>query len=113
MKKEKPLFGSVSLYRIQWTVNYESNGICDGVTKTGSSKDVFDGCPKNMPIIRFDLYDDVKIWDFFAKNFLPKEMYINTSSKCWNYVSTEDFLNIAKEHGIPVINLCDCDFDEV
>lgn len=113
MKKEKPLFGSVSLNRGQWTVNYESYGNCEGIRKTGYSKDTFDGCPNNLPIIRFDLSNEVKIWKFLNKNLLPMEMYINKSSTYWNYVSTEDFLNIVKEHGIPVVNLCDCNFDEV
>lgn len=113
MKKEKPLFGSVSLNRGRWTVNYESYGNCEDIRKTGYSKDTFDGCPNNMPIIRFDLSNDVKILKFLNKNLLPIEMYINKSSTYWNYVSTEDFLNIVKEHGIPVVSLCDCNFDEV
>jgi hypothetical protein len=111
MKKEKPLFGSVSLNRGQWTVNYESCGNCQDISKAGYSKNVFDGCPDNMPIIRFDLSDYDKIWGFLAKNLLPQEMYIHKSSTYWNYVSTEDFLDAAEEHGIPVMNLCDCDFD--
>ena len=113
MKKEKPLFGSVSLNRGQWTVNYEHDGNCQDIRKVGYSKNVFDGCPDNMPIIRFDLADGGDIWNFLRKNLLPMEMYINKSSTYWNYVSTEDYLDAAEEHGIPVINLCDCDFDEV
>jgi len=113
MKKEKPLFGSVSLNRGQWTVNYETDGNCEDIRKIGYSKNVFDGCPDNMPIIRFDLANEVKIWNFLCKNLLPRKMYINKSSTYWNYVSTEDYLDAAEEHGIPVINLCDCDFDEV
>jgi hypothetical protein len=111
MKKEKPLFGSVSLNRGQWTVHYEHDGICEGITKAGYSKNTFDGCPDKMPIIRFDWSDEVKIWKFLARNLLPIEMYINKSSTYWNYVSMEDFLDAAEEHGIPVMNLCDCDFD--
>lgn len=111
MKKEKPLFGSVSFRRGQWTVNYETFGNCEGITKTGYSDNAFDGCPNNLPIIRFDLSDEVKIWGFLDKNLLPIEMYIHKSSTYWNYVSTEDFLNAAEEHGIPVMNLCDCNFD--
>jgi hypothetical protein len=119
MKKEKPLFGSVSLNRGQWTVNYETDGICEDIRKIGYSKNVFDGCPDNMPIIRFDLADEVNIWNFLCKNLLPRKMYINKlprkmyinkSSTYCNYVSTEDFLDAAEEHGIPVINLCDCNF---
>ncbi len=113
MKKEKPLFGSVSLNRGQWTVNYETDGNCEDIRKIGYSKDVFDGCPDNMPIIRFDLADGGDIWNFLRKNLLPMEMYINKSSTYWNYVSTEDYLDAAEEHGIPVVNLCDCNFDEV
>lgn len=111
MKKEKPLFGSVSLNRGRWTVNYESYGNCEDIRKTGYSKDVFDGCPNNLPIIRFDLSNEVKIWKFLNKNLLPMEMYINKSSTYWNYVSLENFLKIVQEHGIPVVNLCDCNFD--
>lgn len=108
--KEKPLFGSVSLCRGRWTVSYESYGSCEGVIKTGYSKNAFDGCPNNMPIIRFDLSDAVKVWNFLRKNLLPREMYINKSSTRWNYVSTEDFLGAAEEHDIPVKKLCDCNF---
>jgi hypothetical protein len=113
MKKEKPLFGSVSLNRGQWTVNYETDGNCQDIRKIGYSKNVFDECPNNMPIIRFDLADGSKIWKFLSRNLLPRKMYINKSSTYWNYVSTEDYLDTAKEHGIPVMNLCDCNFDEV
>jgi len=113
MKKEKPLFGSVSLNRGQWTVNYETDGNCEDIRKIGYSKNVFDGCPDSMPIIRFDLSNENKIWKFLSRNLLPRKMYINKSSTYWNYVSTEDYLDAAEEHGIPVINLCDCDFDEV
>jgi hypothetical protein len=112
MKKEKPLFGSVSLNRGQWTVNYETDGTCEDIRKIGYSKDVFDGCPWHMPIVRFDLSDGGDIWNFLRKNLLPMEMYINKSSTYWNYVSIEDYLDAAEEHGIPVMNLCDCDFDE-
>lgn len=113
MKKEKPLFGSVSLNRGQWTVNYETDGNCEDIRKIGYSKDVFDGCPKYMPIVRFDLANEVKIWRFLARNFLPIEMYINKSSTYWNYVSIDDYLDTAENDGIPVMNLCDCNFDEV
>ena len=113
MKKEKPLFGSVSLDRGQWTVHYESDGICEGIRKTGYSENTFDECPNNMPIVRFDLADEGKICGFLDKNLLPAEMYINKKSTYWNYVSTEDYLDAAEEHGIPVMNLCDCDFGDV
>lgn len=112
MKKEKPLFGSVSLERGQWTVMYEAEGSCEDIRKTGYSKDAFDGCPDNMPIIRFDLADEVNICRFLNKNLLPMGMYINKRSTYWNYVSIEDYLDAAEAHGIPVINLCDCNFDD-
>lgn len=112
MKKEKPLFGSVSLNRRQWTVNYEFYGNCEGITKTGYSKDVFDGCPDNMSIIRFDLSNEVNILRFLNKNLLPRRMYINKRLTYCSYVSTEYFLDAAEDHGIPVMNLCDCNFDE-
>ena len=111
--KEKPLFGSVSLERGQWTVNYESDGSCEGIRKTGYSENTFDECPNNMPIVRFDLSDEVKICSFLDKNLLPAEMYINKKSTYWNYVSIEDYLDAVEEHGIPVMNLCDCDFGDV
>jgi hypothetical protein len=103
--KDKPIYGSISADGALFTVHYAAEGTSQSIHKEGTSLEVFDDCPEDMPVIRYDKagYEKSVLWlrqHYFCEEYCPV-----SSKYLWQMLPLYDYLGTFAQYGIPVEEL--------
>ena len=70
MQKEIPLYGTISHSGNMFSLHYRKHDSQSSIHKEGYDISVFDGCPADMPVIRFDLADINNVFSWLKNNYI-------------------------------------------
>lgn len=70
MQKEVPLYGTIAHTGKTFTLHYQKHDSQSSIRKEGYGISVFDGCPDDMPVIRFDLADINNVFSWLRNNYI-------------------------------------------
>lgn len=102
-KKETPLYGMIAYPGGNFTLLYRKHGNQSSINKEGYNISVFDECPDDMSVVRFDKASFKNIVSWLDKNYNCSDYFY--SAKVFRSLNLQDFLAMFANYSIPVEEL--------
>jgi hypothetical protein len=98
--KDTPLWGSISRDRGRFTLHYARHGSSSDVRLEGYDLSVFEDCPDDLPIIRFDKAEIDHIVTWLRQNYSCSEHSVCSDRHGWTSLELQDYLGMLANYSI-------------